>query len=161
MKLQLNSILWSTLYSLPYECGNCRSKLSWLNLYIEYNLSLQGYKLRSRIFLSRHELNFELDQDFRCLEANLLLFLGLAYLTPLVSASGLGVQTLTSDESACPLTRMVMQENTKGLYWFGPRMPYVQCESRSLYCLAPESACSRGVQASCERGICPRSRLRE
>ena len=38
-------------------------------------------------------------------------------------------------------------------------MPYVQCESRSLYCLAPESACSRSVQADCERGLSPKSRL--
>ena len=30
-----------------------------------------------------------------------------------------------------------------------------------MYCLAPESACSRGVQAGCERWLSPRSRLWE
>jgi len=60
-----------------------------------------------------------------------------------------------------PLTQMVMQENTEDLYWFGPRMPYVQWESWGLYCLAPESACSRGIQAGCERGLSPRSWLWE
>ena len=54
-----------------------------------------------------------------------------------------------------------MQENTGNLYWFMPRMPYVQWESRSLYCLTPESACSRGIQAGCERGLSLRSRLWE
>jgi len=44
-----------------------------------------------------------------------------------------------------PLTRMVMQENTEDLYWFGSWMPYVQWESWSLCCLAPESACSRVI----------------
>ena len=54
---------------------------------------------------------------------------------------------------------MVMQVEHRELYWFGLRVPYVQCESRSLYCLAPESACSRGIQASCEGGLSPQSRL--
>jgi len=54
---------------------------------------------------------------------------------------------------------MVMQVEHRELYWFGLIVPYVQCESRSLYCLAPESACSRGVQTSCERGLSPKSRL--
>jgi hypothetical protein len=40
-------------------------------------------------------------------------------------------------------------------------MPDVQWESRGLYCLAPESACSRGIQAGCERMLSPRSRLRK
>ena len=52
-----------------------------------------------------------------------------------------------------------MQGNTGGLYWFRLWMPYVQCGDRSLYYLAPESACSRGVQAHCERGLSPRSWL--
>ena len=38
------------------------------------------------------------------------------YLARQLSASGLRVQVLTSDESACPLTRMVMQENIGSLY---------------------------------------------
>ena len=38
-------------------------------------------------------------------------------------------------------------------------MPYVQCEIGGLYCLAPESACSRGILAGCERGLSPRSQL--
>jgi len=49
--------------------------------------------------------------------------------------------------------------NTKNLYWFGLRMPYVQCEIGSLYCLVPKGACSRSVQAGCERGLSPKSRL--
>jgi len=32
-------------------------------------------------------------------------------------------------------------------------------EIGGLYCLAPKDACSRGVQAGCERGLSPRSRL--
>ena len=32
-------------------------------------------------------------------------------------------------------------------------------EIGGLYCLAPKGACSRGVQAGCERGLSPRSRL--
>ena len=52
-----------------------------------------------------------------------------------------------------------MQVEHRELYWFGLRMPYVQCEIGSLYCLAPESSCSRGIQAGCERGLSPRSRL--
>ena len=52
-----------------------------------------------------------------------------------------------------------MQVEHRELYWFGLRMPYVQREIGGLYCLAPESARSRGVQASCERGLSPRSRL--
>ena len=31
--------------------------------------------------------------------------------------------------------------------------------SGGLYCLAPKGACSRGVQAGCERGLSPRSQL--
>jgi len=31
--------------------------------------------------------------------------------------------------------------------------------SGSLYNLAPKGACSRGVQAGCERGLSPKSRL--
>jgi len=38
-------------------------------------------------------------------------------------------------------------------------MSYVQCEIGSLYCLAPKGACSRGVQAGCERGLSSKSRL--
>jgi len=38
-------------------------------------------------------------------------------------------------------------------------MPYVQCEIGGLYYLAPKGACSRGVQAGCERGVSPKSRL--
>jgi len=38
-------------------------------------------------------------------------------------------------------------------------VPYVQCEIEGLYCLATKGACSRGVQAGCERGLSPRSRL--
>jgi len=38
-------------------------------------------------------------------------------------------------------------------------MPYVQYEIGGLYCLAPKGACSRGIQAGCERGLSPRSRL--
>ena len=68
-----------------------------------------------------------------------------------LSSSRLGVQTLTSDKSACSLARMVMQENTEGLYWFRVKMPYVQWEGWSLHFLASESACSRGVQGGCER----------
>ena len=33
-------------------------------------------------------------------------------------------------------------------------------EIGGLYSLAPKSACSRGVQVGCERGLSPRSRLR-
>ena len=44
----------------------------------------------------------------------------------ILSVPRLGVQALTSNKSACPLTRMVMQENIGNLYWFGPTMPYVQ-----------------------------------
>jgi len=54
---------------------------------------------------------------------------------------------------------MVMQVEQRELYWFGLSVPYVQCESRSLYCLAPESACNRAVQAGRERGLNPKSRL--
>ena len=32
-------------------------------------------------------------------------------------------------------------------------------EIGGLYCLAPIGACSRGVQAGCERGLSPKSRL--
>jgi len=38
-------------------------------------------------------------------------------------------------------------------------MSYVQCEIAGLYCLAPKGACGRGVQAGCERGLSPKSRL--
>ena len=38
-------------------------------------------------------------------------------------------------------------------------MPYVQCEIGDLYCLARESARSRGIQAGREIGLSPRSRL--
>ena len=58
------------------------------------------------------------------------------------------------------LTWMVMQVEHRELYWFRLSVPYIQCKSWSLYCLAPESACSRGVQADCERGLSPKSRLR-
>ena len=40
-----------------------------------------------------------------------------------------------------------MQVEHRDLYWFGLEMPYVQWEIEGLYCLAPESASSRGVQA--------------
>jgi len=33
-------------------------------------------------------------------------------------------------------------------------------EIRDLYCLAPKGACSMGIQAGCERGLSPKSRLR-
>jgi len=33
-------------------------------------------------------------------------------------------------------------------------------EIGGMYCLAPKGACSRGVQAGCERGLSPKSRLR-
>ena len=36
------------------------------------------------------------------------------YLARQLSVSGLGVQALTSDESACPLTQMVIQEEHRG-----------------------------------------------
>jgi len=52
-----------------------------------------------------------------------------------------------------------MQVEHRELYWFGLKMPYIKCEIGGLYCLAPESACSRGIQAGCERGLSPRSRL--
>ena len=52
-----------------------------------------------------------------------------------------------------------MQEEHRELYRFGLSVPYVQCESRGLYCLATKGACSRGVQAGCERGLSPKSRL--
>jgi len=32
-------------------------------------------------------------------------------------------------------------------------------EIGGLYCLAPKGACSRGIQAGCERGLSPKSRL--
>jgi hypothetical protein len=32
-------------------------------------------------------------------------------------------------------------------------------EIRDLYSLAPKGACSRGIQAGCERGLSPKSRL--
>jgi len=38
-------------------------------------------------------------------------------------------------------------------------MPYVQYEIGGLYCLALKGACSRGVQAGCERGLSPKSRF--
>ena len=40
----------------------------------------------------------------------------------------------------------------------GQRCP-TSSEIGGLYCLAPKGACSRGVQAGCERGLSPRSRL--
>jgi len=54
-----------------------------------------------------------------------------------------------------------MQVEHRELYWFRLRVSYVQSEIGSLYCLAPESACSRGIQAGCERRLSPRSRLCE
>jgi len=52
-----------------------------------------------------------------------------------------------------------MQVEHRELYWFGLKMPYVQCEIGGLYCLAPKSACSRGIQVGRERGPSPSSRL--
>jgi len=52
-----------------------------------------------------------------------------------------------------------MQVEHRELYWFGLKVPYVQCEFGGLYCLAPKSARSRGIQAGCERGLSLRSRL--
>ena len=48
---------------------------------------------------------------------------------------------------------------TQGIYTgSGQRCP-TSSEIGDLYCLAPKDACSRGVQAGCERGLSPRSRL--
>jgi len=43
---------------------------------------------------------------------------------------------------------MVMQVEHRELYWFGLSVPYVQCESRSLYCLAPECVCGLALCSS-------------
>ena len=50
------------------------------------------------------------------------------YLARQLSVSRLVVLTLTSVSLRGHQTRMVMQVTHRDLYWFGLRMPYVQCD---------------------------------
>ena len=48
---------------------------------------------------------------------------------------------------------------TQGIYTGSGQGCPTSSEIRGLCCVAPKGACSRGLQAGCERGLSPRSRL--